>query len=169
MIRRPLGIAAFLLLSASFGLVPAQAADLKIGFVNTERVIREAPAAIKAGRKMEQEFGARNQELQRMATDLQAKQSFLADKGATLSESQRRAKESELNDLSVTFQRRQREFQEDLRFRQNEESSAIIEKANQAIIRIAESEHFDLILQEAVFAGTSLDITDKVIKALSGD
>jgi outer membrane protein len=147
----------------------AHADELNIGYVNSERVIREAPAAIKASKKMEQEFEGRRQELQRAADDIKSRQAALAEKGFSLSESQRRAKEAELKEATVNFQRKQQEYQEDLKIRQNEETSAILEKANKAIVQIAESEHLELILQDAVFVSSRLDMTDKVIRILSGD
>lgn len=147
----------------------AHADELKVGYVNIERVIREAPIAIMASKKMEQEFESRRLELQRFANDLNSRQSALADKRSTLSESQRRQKESELVELSTSFQRRQQNLQEDIATWQNEATSAILEKANKATSEIAESEHLDIILQEAVFVSNQLDITDKVIKKLSGD
>jgi len=94
-------------------------------------------------------------------------QENLETNAMTMSESDRRAKEKSLNDLSREFQRKQREFREDLNLRQNEENTAIIDKANQAIRQIAESEKYDLILQDVVWVSQQLDITDKVIKALA--
>ncbi len=160
-----------LLLSSLFALFSASAmADgLKIGYINTERVVREAPAAISAGKKMEAEFGLRNQELKRLAADLEARRAALAESGVTLSETQRRAKESEISELTLVLQRKQREYQEDLSLRQAEENSTIIEKANAVIKRIAETEHLDLILQEAVAVSKNIDITDLVLKMLSND
>lgn len=102
-----------------------------------------------------------------MAKQLQSMQENLEKDSVTMSESDRRTKEKNLNDLSREFQRKQREFREDLNLRQNEENTAIIDKANQAIRQIAESENYDLILQDVVWVSPKLDITDKVIKALA--
>jgi outer membrane protein len=102
-----------------------------------------------------------------MAKQLQSLQEGLEKNSVTMSESDRRNKERELNDLSRDFQRKQREFREDLNLRQNEENAAIIEKANKAIKSIAESEKYDLIVQDVVWVSPKLDITDKVIKSLS--
>lgn len=144
------------------------AADaLKIGYVNTQRIFRDAPSAVRAAKKIEAEFSKRDQDLQRMAKQLQSMQENLETNAMTMSESDRRAKEKSLNDLSREFQRKQREFREDLNLRQNEENTAIIDKANQAIRQIAESEKYDLILQDVVWVSQQLDITDKVIKALA--
>lgn len=143
------------------------AAELKVGYVNTQRIFRDAPAAQKAAKKLESEFSKRDQDLQRMAKQLQGLQANLEKNSVTMSESDRRSKEKEFGELSREFQRRQREFREDLNLRQNEENAAVIEKANKAIKQIAESEKYDLILQDVVWVSPRLDITDRVIKALA--
>ncbi len=143
------------------------AAEFKIGFVNTERVFREAAPAQKAQKKLEKEFAARDQELQKMAKQAKDLQAYLEREGVTVSDTERRNKERDLANLNRDFQRSQREFREDLNLRRNEELSAVQERANKAIIAIAESEKFDLILQEAVYASHRIDVTEKVLKALS--
>jgi outer membrane protein len=102
-----------------------------------------------------------------MAKQLQGLQENLEKNSVTMAESERRTKEKEFGELSREFQRRQREFREDLNLRQNEENAAVIEKANKAIKQIAESEKYDLILQDVVWVSPRLDITERVIKALS--
>jgi outer membrane protein len=143
------------------------AAELKVGYVNTQRIFRDAPAAQKAGKKLEGEFAKRDQDLQRMAKQLQGLQENLEKNSVTMAETERRSKEKEFAELSREFQRRQREFREDLNLRQNEENAAVIEKANKAIKQIAEAEKFDLVLQDVVWVSPKLDITDRVIKALA--
>lgn len=142
-------------------------AEMKIGFVNGQRVINESPQAAKAKKKLEKEFEKRDQDLQKMAKQLQAMQESLEKNGVTLSDSDRRNKEREFADLNRDFQRKQREFREDLNLRQNEEMGAIYERVNKVIKQIAEAEKFDLILQEAVYVSPRIDITEKVIKALA--
>jgi len=154
------------LLSALF-VSGAAIADTKIGYVNTQRIFRDAPAAQKAAKKLESEFSKRDQDLQRMAKQLQGLQENLEKNSVTMAESERRSKEKEFGELSREFQRRQREFREDLNLRQNEENAAVIEKANKAIKQIAEAEKFDLILQDVVWVSPRLDVTDRVIKALA--
>ena len=154
-------------LSVVLPAAQASAAELKVGYVNTQRIFRDAPTAVKAQKRIEAEFSKRDQDLQRMAKQLQALQESLEKNSVTMSESERRGKEKELNDLSREFQRRQREFREDLNLRQNEENAAIIEKANKAIKQLAENEKFDLIVQDVVWVSPRLDVTDKIIKALS--
>ena len=154
--------AGLLALSAS-----AAGAETKIGFVNGQRVINESPQAAKAKKKLEKEFEKRDQDLQKMAKQLQTMQENLEKNGVTMAESDRQNKEREFGELNRDFQRRQREFREDLNLRQNEEMAAIYEKVNKVIKQIAEAEKFDIILQEAVYIGPRVDITDKVIKALA--
>ncbi len=160
-----------MLLVALMAVLPMSYASasetLKVGYVNTQRIFRDAPAAVRAAKKIEAEFSKRDQDLQRLAKQLQSLQESLEKNAVTMSESERRAKEKDLNDLSREFQRKQREFREDLNLRQNEENAAIIEKANKAIKQLAESEKYDLILQDVVWVSPRLDVTDKVIKALS--
>lgn len=144
-----------------------QAEEIKIGYVNTQRIFRDAPAAVKAAKKLESEFSRRDQDLQRLAKQLQTMQENLEKNSVTMSESERRSKEREFGELQRDFQRKQREFREDLNLRQNEENAAVIEKANKAIKQIAESEKYDLIVQDVVWVSPKLDITEKVIKALA--
>ena len=154
------------LMSALF-VTGVEASELKVGYVNTQRIFRDAPAAQKAAKKLEGEFSRRDQDLQKMAKQLQGLQENLERNSVTMAESDRRAKEKEFGELSREFQRKQREFREDLNLRQNEENAAVIEKANKAIKQIAESEKYDLVLQDVVWVSPKLDMTDRVIKALA--
>ncbi len=154
-------------LMSAFCVAGEAAAELKVGYVNTQRIFRDAPVAQKAGKRLEGEFAKRDQDLQRMAKQLQSLQENLEKNSVTMAETERRAKEKEFSELSREFQRRQREFREDLNLRQNEENAAVIEKANKAIKQIAEAEKYDLILQDVVWVSPRLDITERVIKALS--
>ena len=154
------------LMSALF-VTGATASELKVGYVNTQRIFRDAPAAQKAAKKLEGEFAKRDQDLQRMSKQLQGLQENLEKNAVTMAEADRRAKEKEFGELSREFQRKQREFREDLNLRQNEENAAVIEKANKAIKQIAEPDKHDLILQDVVWVSPKLDITDRVIKVLA--
>ena len=154
------------LISAS----PIASADAKIGFVNSEKIMRESAPAKRADQRMEKDFAPRNQELQRMSRDLEALQKKLEGAGAAkLPEADRRKIERDLSDLNRDFQRKQREYGEDVNQRRNEELTAVLDKVNRAIKQIAESEQYDVILQDAVYANPKLDITEKIIKALAAD
>jgi len=151
-----------ILLSAALliAATPAAAQDKpppltgKFGFVNTERILRDAAPAVKAQKKIEAEFQKRDQELAHAAGELKKMQDELEKNSVTMSEIQRRTKE--------------REFREDLNQRRNEELAQVVEQANRVIRQIAEQEKYDIIFQDAVFASPRIDITDKVIKALEG-
>ena len=143
------------------------AVELKIGFVNTERVFRESAPAVKASKKLEKEFAARDQEIQKMAKQFRDLQAHLEKENVTMSETDRRNKERDLANLNRDLQRAQREFREDLNIRQNEERGAFQERVNRAIAEMAEKEKFDLILQEAVYVSGRIDITDKVLRTLA--
>ena len=143
-----------------------QAQELKIGYVNSERVLRESQPARSAQSKLETEFGRRERELNDLATRLKAAADRLDKEAPTLSEAERNRRQRDLVEQDRDLQRKRREFQEDLNQRKNEELSAVVERANRVIKQIFETEKFDLILQEVVFAGPRVDITDKVIRAL---
>ena len=160
-------LAVSLILASAFAAAPLLA-DTKIGFVNTERLLREAPLSIAAQKKLEREFSGRDQELQKMAKQARDLQAQLDKDGVTMSDSDRKSKERDLNNLNVELQRKGREFREDLNLRRNEELSQIQERARKAIQDIAKAEKFDLIVEQAVFVDPKSDITDRVMKALGG-
>jgi outer membrane protein len=147
--------------------VGAQAQELKIGYVNSERVLREATPAKAAQSKLEAEFGKREKELSDMAARLKAASDKLEKDAPTLAEAERTRRQRDLVEQDRDFQRRRREFQEDLNQRKNEELASVVERANKVIKQIFDQEKYDLILQEVVFAGPRVDITKKVIDALN--
>jgi outer membrane protein len=145
-----------------------QAQESRVGFVSTERIFREAAPAKAAQAKIEQEFSRRDKELQDMAARLKAMSEKLDKEAAVLAESDRLRRQRELTDLDKDFQRKQREFREDLNQRRNEELAVVLERTNKVIKQIAETEKYDIVFQEAVYASPRIDITDKVLKALNG-
>ena len=154
-----------LILSLAAGV---QAADLKVGFVDAERVNRESAPADEASKRLEKEFQPRVLEIQRREAQIKATQSQFEKDALTLSENERRGREQELSRQLLDLQRLQREFQEDLNLRRNQELGALLERANKIIRQIAETEKYDLIVQEAVYRSPRVDITDRVLKALAG-
>ena len=157
-------IAALALMLAVTG---AEAADMKIGFVDVERIRKESAPAERASRQLEKEFAPRAQDLQRREAQLKSLQGSLEKEAMTMPESERRAKEQELQRMTVDFQRIQREYREDLNLRRNQELAKLFEVADGVIKKIAEADKFDLIVQEAVFRSSRIDITDRVLKALA--
>jgi outer membrane protein len=147
----------------------AQTADLKVGFVDMDRVRKESAPAELAYKRLKKEFDPRGQELDQTQQQIKTLQAQLDKEGLTMNETDRLAKEQELTRLSRDLQRAQREFQEDLNLRQNEEFADLMEKTSKAIKQISETEKYDLILLDAVYHSPRIDITDKVLNALAAD
>ena len=145
----------------------AQAQEFRVGFVNTDRIFREANTAKAAQAKLEQEFARREKELGDLGNNLKAASDKFEREAPTLSESQRVQRQKQLVDQDRDLQRKRREFQEDLNSRKNEELQQVLERANRVVKQVAEAEKYDVVLQEAVYINPKHDITDKVIKALN--
>ena len=154
-------------LAVLLGAGAAQAADFRVGVVDTERVLRESAPALKAEKRIEKEFSGRDLEIKKLMKQAKDLQALLEKEAGVMSDADHRNKERELTAMNVNLQRMQREFREDLNLRKNEELAIVLEQANKAIQTIAEMEKYDLILQEAVYRNPKIDITDKVIKHLA--
>lgn len=157
------------MLAVLLGAGVAQAADFRVGVVDRERILLESAPAIRAEKKIEKEFSGRDQEIKKLMKQAKELQALLEKDGGKLSDADHRNKERELAAMNANLQRVQREFSEDLNLRKNEELATVLEQANKAIQAIAETENYDLILQEAVYRNPRIDITDKVIKHLAGE
>jgi len=147
--------------------LPAMAQEFKVGVVNLDRIFREANSAKAAQTKLEQEFNKREKDLTESGSQLKAASDKFEREAPTLAETARGARQRQLVEQDREFQRKRREFQEDLNTRKNEELQIVIERANKVVKALAESEKYDLILQESVYVSPKHDITDKVIKALN--
>jgi outer membrane protein len=145
----------------------AMAQDFRIGFVNTDRIFREATIAKSAQAKLETEFAKREKEIDAMQAQLKTASERFERDAPTLAESQRATRQRQLVDQDREFQRKRREFQEDLNVRKNEELQGVLERANRVIKQVAEAEKYDLVIQEAVYINPKHDITDKVITGLN--
>lgn len=143
--------------------------DFRIGVVDTERILRESTPAVQAEKKIEKEFELRDIEMKKIAKQVKEIQMYFDKEGMTLLDAEHRSKERELANLNVNLQRMQREFREDLNLRKNEELALVLARANKAIKAIAESEKYDLVLQEAVYRNPKIDITDKVLQYLAAE
>jgi len=158
---------AALALAASALVSHVHAQDFRVGFVNTDRIFKEATSAKAAQVKLEQEFSKREKELLDQGAAIKVQSDKLEREAPTLSESQRATRQKQLVDQDRDFQRKRREFQEDLNSRKNEELQLVLERANKVVKQVAEAEKYDLVLQDAVYINPKHDITDKVIKALN--
>ncbi len=155
------------LLGAAILAAPAFAQEFRVGFVNTDRIFREANTAKAAQTKLEQEFSRREKEINDLGNALKTASEKFEREAPTLSESQRVARQRQVVEQEREFQRKRREFQEDLNARKNEELQAVLERANRVVKQVAEAEKYDLVLQEAVYINPKHDITEKVIRALN--
>jgi outer membrane protein len=158
---------AALVVTLAVASVAAVAQDFKVGYVNTDRVLREANVAKASQTKLEQEFSKREKDLQALANQIKTASERFEREAPTLPESQRVARQRQLVSQDQELQRKQREFQEDLNMRKNEELQQVLERANRVIQQIAESEKFDLIIQEVVYVHPRHNITEKVINGLN--
>lgn len=157
--------AAALMSLSAFGL---QAQDLKIGYINSERVLKEANLAKAAQLKLEAEFGKREKDLKDAENKLRGAAEKLEKDAPTLAEAERNRRQRDLVEADRDLQRKRREWQEDLTQRKNEELGAVVERANRVIKQIFDAEKYDLIVQDALHASGRVDITKKVIDALNG-
>ena len=143
------------------------AQEVKIGFINTDRIFRDANSAKTAQAKLEQEFMKREKELNDQGAQIKSAADKLEKDAPTLSEAQRTSRQMQLTDQDRDFQRKRREFQEDLNVRKNEELQIVLERANKVVKQVAEAEKYDYVLQEAVYVNPKHDITEKVLKVLN--
>ena len=162
-LSRVISITALLALSA----FAAQAQEFRIGFINTDRIFKEANTAKQAQTKLEQEFSRREKELNDAGQALKTAIEKFEREAPTMSETQRNTRQKQLGEQDRDFQRKRREFQEELNARKNEEFQQVLERANRVIKQVAETEKYDLVIQEAVYISPKHDITDKVIKAIN--
>ena len=152
-----LGLAAF----------SVQAEEIRIVFINTDRIFKEANTAKQAQAKLEQEFSKRDKDLIEFGNNLKSSAEKFEREAPTLSESQRLSRQKQLGEQDRELQRKRREFQEELNARKNEEFQQVLERANRVIKQVAETEKYDLVLQEAVYINPKHDITDKVLKVIN--
>ena len=134
---------------------------------DAQRVLRESSPAKAAEAKIEQEFSKRNKELADVAAKIKAMAEKLDKDASVISDSDRIKRQRDLTDIDQDFKRKTRIFNEDLNQRKNEEIAALVERAQKVVKQIAESEKYDIVLQDAVYFNPRIDITDKVIKALA--
>lgn len=155
---------AFGLLVSAIGV---NAAELKVGYVQVDKILQEAPQTAESGKKLEKEFSPRSQELDRMQKQIKDLQTALDKDSLTLSEAARRDKERDISNLKIEFQRKQRELREDVNLRKNEELSVLQDRINKAVTAVSEAEGYDLVVYGGVaYASKKVDITDKVLKSL---
>ena len=156
-------LAFVILFIASYGAY----ADLKVGFVQVDKILQEAPQTIESNKKLEKEFSSRTDRLKADVKTLKDKEAAFSKDALTMKESERDAKEKSLSQLRVDVQRKERELREDINIRRNEELGGLQEQINKAVTSVAKAESFDLVLYNGVaYASEKIDITDKILKSL---
>ncbi len=156
-----------LVLSALAFSAQSNAADLKIGYVQVDKILQEAPQTAESSKKLEKEFAPRSQELERMQKQIKDIETALDKDALTMSETDRKNKERDASNLKIDFQRKQRELREDINLRKNEELAALQDRINKAVTSVSEAEGYDLVVYGGVaYANKKIDITDKVLKSL---
>lgn len=147
--------------------VNAFAAELKVGYVQVDKILQEAPQTAESGKKLEKEFSPRSQELDRLAKQIKDLETALDKDGLTITEAERRSKERDVQNIKTEFQRKQRELREDINLRKNEELGSLQDRINKAVQSVAKAENYDLVVYSGVaYAAEKIDITDKVLKSL---
>jgi outer membrane protein len=145
----------------------AQAQEIKVGTVILDRVLRESAPAKAAQIELNTEFSQRQKDLQDMAQVLKDKSDAFDKDREQLSAEDRAQRRLAMSLLDIDFQRKQREYNEDLQRRHDEEVADILDRANKVIAQIAEQQHYDLILNEEAYRYSQIDITDQVLNALA--
>ena len=150
-----------------FGSYTINAAELKIGYVQVEKILQDAPQTTESSKKLEKEFAPRSQELEKMQKQIRDLETALDKDSLTMSETDRKNKERDVSNIKIEFQRKQRELREDVTMRKNEELAALQDRINKAVTAVSETEGFDLVVYSGVaYASKKIDITDKVLKSL---
>lgn len=145
----------------------AQSTELKVGYVQVDKILQEAPQTAESGKKLEKEFSPRSQELERMAKQIRELEAALSKDGMTITETERRSKERDVQNIKTEFQRKQRELREDINLRKNEELGSLQDRINKAVQTVAKADNYDLVMYSGVaYAADKIDITDKVLKLL---
>ncbi len=151
----------------ALGAVSTAHAELKIGVVDTQRLMNDAPQAKSAIDQIRNEFAPRERELQTLGASLKAREDKLAKDGATMTEAQRTAAEKELRDGYRDAQKLQAEIQDDLNARRNEELSKLNRVLIEEVNAFAKAQGFDLILTDGVIYRTNaLDVTGAILTAM---
>ncbi len=163
---KSLALAALCASALVHGGAHAQIGSGRIGFVYTERLMTESKLARMADEKLQAEFSKRQKQVDDMVKRYKSAREKFDEDAPKLNDIDRTRRTRELLDMEKDVQRMQREFNEDLFQRKNEERAAIAQRASKLIEQVAEQEHLDIVLQESVWTSPRIDITDKILKLL---
>ncbi|MGE4349833.1 MAG: OmpH family outer membrane protein [Candidatus Berkiella sp.] len=147
----------------------ASADGVKIGVVDMRKIVASSPEAKAAMERLQQEFKPKEEKIVKTEKEMKEKSEKLQRNAAVMSDSEKSKLERELVSSQRELQRMQEEFREDSTARYQEEMQKLIEKVNKVVNDIAEKEKYDIILHQdtKLYASAQVDITNKVVKALS--
>ena len=142
-------------------------AELKVGFVEVQKILQEAPQTIEINKKLEKEFNLRSDKLKTDIKALSDKQTAFNKDSLTMKDSEKESKVKNLDQLRIDIQRKDRELKEDFNLRKNEELASLQDQVNKAVLSVAKAEGYDLVVYNGVaYASEKIDITDKILKSL---
>tara|TARA_B100000795_G_C22600567_1_gene361073 strand:- start:84 stop:581 length:498 start_codon:yes stop_codon:yes gene_type:complete len=142
-------------------------AEVKIGFVEIQKILKNAPQTVGANKKLEKEFTKRTAKLKKAVKVIQAKETKFRKDSMTMADKDRAKIQKEIQSLKIDAQRTEREVREDIDMRRREEIAKVQKLVNVAVENVAKEQGYDLVLYQGVaYAGKKVDITDIVIKAL---
>ena len=142
-------------------------ADLKVGYVEVQKILQEAPQTIEINKKLEKEFNVRSDKLKTDIKTLNDRQTAFNKDSLAMKDSEKESKVKGLDQLRIDIQRKDRELKEDFNIRKNEELAALQDQVNKAVTSVAKAEGYDLVVYNGVaYANEKIDITDKILKSL---
>ena len=142
-------------------------AEIKIGYVVVEKVLKDAPQTASSNKKLEKEFKSRTDGLQKKVKAIQAQEKDFKKNSLTMTDSDKQKAQKKIQNSKIDVQRIERELREDIDIRRREEIGKLQQQINKSIEELAEKEKYDLILYQGVaYAAKGIDITDDLIKAL---
>ena len=157
--------AALVVATSTTGVAYSQAA-LKIGVINVGRLLEQSPQSALVSKKLQDEFGPRQRDIEAMAQRLKTRQETFTRDAPVMSEEERLNLERQIRDGQRDLERTQNEYIEDLNVRRNEEVGRLQREVLQKVQEYARAQQYDLVLADAIFVSTAVDITEAVLAAL---
>jgi outer membrane protein len=152
--------------AAAFTAVPVSAQNLKIGVINVGRLLEQSPQSETVTKQLQDEFGPRQRELAASEQRLRTQQETFNRDAPVMGEDERLNLERQIRDAQRDLQRAQNEYLEDLNLRRNEEVGKLQREVLLKVQEYARAQKYDLVLADAIFVSTAVDITDAVLAVL---
>jgi outer membrane protein len=147
------------------GVANAQS-NLKIGVINVGRLLEQSPQTESVTKKLQDEFAPRQRDITALRQKLQTQQDTFQRDAPVMGEEERLNLERQIRDAQRELQRTENEYLEDLNLRRNEEVGRLQREVLQQVQEYARAQKFDLVIADAIFVSTAVDITDEVLAVL---